>query len=149
MRAYHAPRKNQGFGLEEFQVDRDRLASFFQQRGFTLPERQIKPGVYFLTLRGEIVYIGSSVNPMMRIGQHRIAGKTYGTKDKRGKEFDGATVYDCETHDEAVELEGALLRQLEPPLNGGRVHSKFVLKAPGGHYAIGDREILAKHGFLA
>jgi hypothetical protein len=88
------------------------------------------------------------MNPLMRIGQHRIAGKTFRTQGKAGKDFDSAVIYDCDTHDEAVELEGALLRQLEPPLNGGQVHSKYVLKAPGGHSAVNDRHILAKHGFL-
>lgn len=148
MKPYFGKRRNEGFGHEEFQVDRERLVSFFRQRGFVLPEREIRPGVYFLTWQGEIVYIGSSVNPLMRVGQHRIAGKTFRTKHKEGKQFDGVVIYDCDTHDEAVELEGALLRQLEPPLNGGQVHSKYVLKAPGGHYAGFDREILAKHGFL-
>lgn len=143
-------RLNQGFGREEFQICRDRIAGFFHQRAYEIPEREISPGVYFLTLKGSIVYVGSSVAPLTRIGHHRVAGKTFRTRDEahRAKQFDGAFVYTCSSHDDALELEGALIRQLEPRFNGGYVHSKYALKAPGGNCAVNDQRILEKHGFL-
>lgn len=65
------------------------------------------PGVYFLILNEEVVYIGSSVNAPSRIATHRST-----------KEFDSAFWITVREQSLLV-YEGALIRYFAPPLNEG------------------------------
>lgn len=64
-------------------------------------------GVYFLCRRGEVVYVGQSINVHARIYQHQ------GIKD-----FD-SVFYICVPPDELDNWEGAFIRLLNPQQNGG------------------------------
>lgn len=64
-------------------------------------------GVYFLVNGDEVVYIGQSVSPLARIGQH-----------KDSKEYDKAFMIPV-PREELDHVEGALIRLFNPVLNGG------------------------------
>jgi len=65
------------------------------------------PGIYFLVWRGQIMYIGQSVNPYVRIATHA----------KDGKAFTRAYFLPV-PRGELDAVEGALIRALKPRLNG-------------------------------
>lgn len=65
-----------------------------------------RSGVYFLKWKGEIVYVGQSVNMFVRVNSHW------------DKEFDEVTFFACEPH-ELNKWEGFFIRFLRPRLNGG------------------------------
>lgn len=64
-------------------------------------------GVYLLILRGEVIYVGSSINVSTRVLGHRCA-----------KSFDRA-VWIPVDKDDLTSYEGALIRALRPSLNWG------------------------------
>lgn len=71
-----------------------------------IPIGDYPPGVYFLTFENKIVYIGQSVSPVSRISQHT------------DKNFTRA--YMVPVPRTALDnVEGALIRLLNPPLNSG------------------------------
>ena len=75
-------------------------------------------GVYFLCSKGEVVYVGQSVNVPNRIGQH------FGNKT-----FDMAFFMRLPESDLDF-VEGAFIRALEPRYNFGKQHGNLV--APSG-----------------
>jgi hypothetical protein len=76
-----------------------------------------RSGVYFLKLRGEIVYVGQSVNMFVRVNSHL------------GKEFDEVLFFACEPH-EMNRWEGFFIRFLRPRLNGGCSSEEANASAP-------------------
>lgn len=66
-------------------------------------------GVYFLVKGDQVVYVGQSISPLSRIGTH---GGT------QWKDFDRAYVFPV-PEELLNAVEGALIRWLKPPLNGG------------------------------
>lgn len=64
-----------------------------------------KPGIYFLVLRGEIVYVGQSINPLCRLGQHAAE-----------RQFDSFVVLPCPVKELAT-IEGAYILALRPRYN--------------------------------
>lgn len=125
------------FGDDSFQVNRNILLEWCNFASYRIEERDLRAGVYFLISDEKVVYIGSSVCPIHRVATHRSQGQ---------KIFDSVAVIDCDSLEAAVELEGALIRQLTPFYNGGegKYHG---CKPPTGQFAGRDREILAQHGF--
>jgi hypothetical protein len=87
------------------------------------------PGVYFLVLGDQVVYIGQSVNPPMRVSQHR-----------KNKEFSNAFFIPV-IKSELDAVEGALIRLMNPPLNSGD-----MLVAMGPKTERNDIDILADIG---
>ena len=84
----------------------------------TLPHYNMTPAIYFLVEEDEVVYIGQSTNPASRVTAH---GST--------KIFD--RVFLLPVPRSALNgVEGALIRLLQPKLNGGEGH-KWGLQAPG------------------
>jgi len=86
------------------------VASFFNQymwRSNKLLSSRTVCGVYFLRSRGEIIYVGQSVNILGRIGQH-----------KQTKEFDSVSFVKCEKHN-LNDVEGFFIRLLLPKMNIG------------------------------
>ncbi len=71
-----------------------------------IPYYDYTPGIYFLTVGDEIVYIGKSVNPMSRILTHR-----------EDKEFERAYLLPIPVKDHNG-FEGAMIRLIQPRLNG-------------------------------
>lgn len=67
--------------------------------------KAFKAGVYLLYDKGEVVYVGQSKNPMLRIGSH-VA--------ERKKQFDEFQVYETEDYDG---LEAFLISALRPKYN--------------------------------
>jgi hypothetical protein len=65
------------------------------------------PGVYFLVLDEKVVYKGQSVNPPMRVSQHR-----------KNKVFTDSFFIPV-PKSELDAVEGALIRLMNPPLNSG------------------------------
>ena len=97
-----------------------------------IPIGEYLPSVYFLCKEGNIVYIGQSVNPSMRVAQH-----------SESKEFDA--VYAIHVpRDSLNRVEGALIRHLQPPLNGR--NSNKALRAPMEDGPGVDDETLAELG---
>jgi hypothetical protein len=76
-----------------------------------------RSGVYFLKLRGEIVYVGQSVNMFVRVNSHL------------DKEFDEVLFFACEPH-ELNRWEGFFIRFLRPRLNGGCSSEEANASAP-------------------
>ena len=66
-----------------------------------------EPGIYFLSLRGIIVYVGQSLNPMRRIQEH---------VDEGIKDFDAAYFRPCEKS-ELDQMESFFIHSLEPIYN--------------------------------
>ena len=84
----------------------------------TLPHYNMTPAIYFLVEEDTVVYIGQSTNPASRVAAH---GST--------KIFD--RVFILPVPRSALNgVEGALIRLLQPKLNGGEGH-KCGLQAPG------------------
>jgi hypothetical protein len=74
------------------------------------------PGVYFLCQKGEIVYIGQSLNVAQRIITHRKEGF---------KEFDSAFYIQCHiSHLDHFEM--ALIRYFRPKFNAQKIGSKSI-----------------------
>src|SRR5690348_17103385 len=83
-------------------------------------------GVYFLCLRGEIVYVGQSINPMVRVQEHR-------RRKSRGFVFDKAFVVPC--HRKHLDLvESAFIHLLQPAKNDS-------LRAPISLYVLAKARI--------
>lgn len=76
------------------------------QRLRDFPVEHLVSGVYLLVKDGAIVYVGQSVNVPSRLGSHALE-----------KDFDRA-VYMPVVKEDLDAVEGALIRHLEPPLNG-------------------------------
>lgn len=74
---------------------------------FDVNKYLLPSGVYFLYLRGELQYVGQSIEPSIRLAQHRNAGKMY----------DRAFLVPCPGF-LMDKFEGALIRHFRPPLNG-------------------------------
>jgi len=68
---------------------------------------EVEPAVYFLVLRGEIVYIGQSVRPRSRIAQHVAEGS---------KEFDSVFLKHCAAED-LDKWESTFIHSFEPRYN--------------------------------
>ena len=84
----------------------------------TLPHYNMSPAIYFLVKEDEVVYIGQSTNPAARAATHEST-----------KIFD--RVFLLPVPRSAMNgIEGALIRLLQPKLNGGTNH-KCGLQAPG------------------
>ena len=66
-----------------------------------------QPGVYFLLSRGEIVYVGQSVDMRRRIGQH------FSDYSKR---FDAVRFFPCKP-EQLIAWEKRCIRAFRPPLN--------------------------------
>jgi len=71
--------------------------------------------VYFLYSKGEIVYIGKSINPTQRIGAHSST-----------KHFDEAECFELGSEEEMEEVEALLIMKHQPILN-----SSFESKKAG------------------
>jgi hypothetical protein len=71
-----------------------------------LPFTGQRAGVYFLCLQDRVVYVGQSVCPTARVGQHQA-----------DKVFDRVFIYPCLPEHLSL-LEGAFIRALRPELNG-------------------------------
>ena len=71
-----------------------------------LTTKELVPGIYFLCKSDEVVYVGQSVNPLARIGQHI-----------RDKDFDRAYFIPCPAS-ALDEVEAGFIRKLKPRLNG-------------------------------
>ena len=69
------------------------------------------PGIYFLVKDEQIVYVGSSLNPSKRIGQHRT-----GTRSTAAKDFDSSFVLPTPIED-LIETEKKFVALIDPPLN--------------------------------
>jgi len=80
----------------------------------------IPPGIYFLCRDGELVYIGQSIYPPARVGQHM-----------KNKEFD-RVFFKPVPQSELAETEAQLITHFQPELNrhirGGRTR-RFVTRA--------------------
>jgi len=68
---------------------------------------EVQPAVYFLISRGEIVYIGQSIQPRSRIAQHVAEGQ---------KEFDSVFLKHCAPED-LDKWESAYIHSFEPKYN--------------------------------
>lgn len=66
-----------------------------------------QPGIYFLVKNHEVVYVGQSISPLMRIGTHGAS---------QWKDFDQVFMFPV-PQDLLNKVEGALIRWLRPPLN--------------------------------
>ena len=97
-----------------------------------MPINEAPPGVYFLVHKNKVVYIGQSISPLARISSHTI----------NGKKFDSAFLVPVPSY--ALDaVEGALIRALKPPLNGGESRKKSGnLMAPGN--SIEDQSAINK-----
>ena len=84
----------------------------------TLPHYNMTPAIYFLVEEDTVVYIGQSTNPASRVAAH---GST--------KIFDRGFILPV-PRSALNGVEGALIRLLQPKLNGGEGH-KCGLQAPG------------------
>jgi hypothetical protein len=94
---------------EAKQTARDILGRFFEE--YILgPDDLLKSGqvcgVYFLRSKGQIVYVGQSVNILSRVGQHQV-----------DKEFDGVSFVRCKK-ESLNDVEGFFISLLQPKLNG-------------------------------
>ncbi len=69
------------------------------------------PSVYFLLLQLRVVYVGSSINPVRRIQEHRD-----GSEKTPAKVFDTGLIYPVPLQ-EMIEKEKAFIAILDPPLN--------------------------------
>lgn len=74
-----------------------------------LPEKYVRtpPGIYFLALKGEIVYIGQSVSVLSRLSGHILEGV---------KDFDSVFFLPCPIN-RLNDFEGAMIRRFMPKLN--------------------------------
>ena len=63
------------------------------------------PGVYFLIRRGRIMYVGQSINPLCRLGQHAAE-----------RNFDSFVVLPCKQEDLST-IEGGYILKFRPPWN--------------------------------
>ncbi len=95
----------------------------------TLYTDAIAPGIYLLFFKEEIVYIGQSVNPYARIGQHI---------SEKGLFFDKAYFIPVPKAD-MLYVEQVFIRTLQPKLNVTVTHD----------YLDGDEKILKKYGIDA
>ena len=96
-----------------------------------IPLHECPSGIYFLVDNNKVVYIGQSVNPLMRISEHR--------KDKKFTQ-----AYMIPVPKSLLDaVEGALIRAMNPPLNSG---AREVATGPGN--CDKDQAVLAKfaHG---
>lgn len=92
-----------------------------------VPINLYPPGIYFLVKDDEVVYVGQSVNPIARIGNHT------------DKDFDRAYMIPVPSS-MLNDVEGALIRAINPPLNSG---SRKIAVGPGNRGA--DGFILKKY----
>jgi predicted GIY-YIG superfamily endonuclease len=96
--------------------------------GVELPRRPPEVcGVYFLTRRGECVYVGSSTDVLGRIGQHVRESEGFSFRAEP-KSFDGASYHPC-PESELAAREERLIRELKPEYNRTPVAHR---KAPRG-----------------
>ena len=85
-----------------------------------LPKWGYQPGVYFLCLKGEVVYVGQSVHPSSRVSNHHT---------DRHKNFD--TVYLLPVpQSELDDVESAFIHHLMPAQQGGLREGREKPNAP-------------------
>jgi hypothetical protein len=82
-----------------------------------IPAVWCQPGVYFLCLGSEVVYVGQSVNPTVRADVH--------AKSSERKNFDRVYVFPC-PESELKEVEAAFIKKLRPPLNGRNKKGEII-----------------------
>lgn len=83
--------------------------------GLKIPIPTTRYYVYFLYSKGEIVYIGKSINPTQRIGAHSST-----------KQFDEAECFEIGSEEEMESAEALLIMKHQPILN-----SSFESKKAG------------------
>lgn len=83
------------------------------------PLPPIRSGVYFLILKGEVVYVGMATDVVQRITAHM--------KEKTGK-FDSFTLLPV-PFSELADVEWAYIQALQPPLNGNKRNRQHGIAA--------------------
>ena len=72
---------------------------------FRVPIESFVPGIYFLYLKGEMMYIGQALNVFLRLATH-----------KQEKEFDECYFFPCLKENLSL-YESTLIKYFRPPLN--------------------------------
>jgi len=98
-------------------------------------------GIYFLVKDTTLMYIGQSVNAAGRIATHGSISPRTNLPDK---DFN-KVFYLQWPADDLDRIEGALIRALEPPLNGRNTNG--TVSCPGSNKTNDDAKILANIGF--
>lgn len=88
-------------------------------------------GIYFLCQNDKLQYIGQSVNILQRVSTHHVPAHAF-----------NAVYYIPWPKDDLDRIEAALIRNLEPPLNGRSARGR-MLSPTGGD----DAQVLAEAGF--
>lgn len=78
------------------------------------------PGVYLLKDKGDIVYVGKSINIISRIKDH---------KREKLKRFDSYSIIKCETS-ELDNIEAQMIWHYQPVHNIDYISNKYVIKTP-------------------
>lgn len=105
--------------------------SMLSRGGFIDLGQSLKAGVYLLTYRGEVVYVGQSRELLRRIYEHRMNYLRFKTKRKphpvaqaKAILFDGVMVLPCNPHD-LDRLERQYIQLHQPKLNTRLKAKKF------------------------